>query len=148
MNKEQNEIIPVILGAIGVIGFLYLISSDENPHRKAPRRPRREKNSFEDISLALEESSPRETIQSEAVRSLVETTLKGVSPSILNNSDSIKSLRVKYPSSERFLTSKKTFTSITPESVSCEVNIRKYPDEYYNLSKKAQWKYRKRSTCL
>lgn len=137
--SEPNWTPLLVLGGIFAIG--YLLSDDPKPQRRRTRVS----NSSNVKNLTLVGAPSREELRMKKLDDGVDLGEKPPQedPKTLINSPSTTFRREKYPSSERSLTSKNILISRSPLIVPCVSYIRKYPDSYYSLSSKQQWKFRK-----
>lgn len=144
MTKGEEDFLKASAVFLGFGVLIWLLDDDV----KKPQRRNLEKN----VSLGKNlnsgrRNSPRENFEFPVPLKVVPVVpIKETSvPNRDFTKDSKILSRCNTSSSVKDFTSKKTFNSITPSNILS--TIRKYPSEYYLLSKKQQWKFRKRSSC-
>lgn len=127
--QQSDRIALGIFTGIAIVGLLYVTSEEGEDHKK-PRRKRR--------TLMPDRTHSRDGFVADGSLDFKETEVNSVSPSLSANIDSIKSRSSGTNSVSKSRTSSEIFKSTLPS----KSLIRKYPDHYYTLSKKNQWKFR------
>lgn len=144
MNSNEPELLKGVLALGAIVGggilLSYLLEEDPKPRRRATKSLEGKKRNRPERTLTREKSDSEKSL----VEDRLGLTENQVPPKREDNSASRISRSEKYSPSVTSLTSKKNLTSTVPVKVSSgETGIRKYPDYYYKLSQKAQWKFRK-----
>lgn len=133
-DSEKPWLIALGVLSVGFVGYYVYHNDKEEKRQKLQRRVRKTRTLVKDLpgSRDLEEPIvPKSTDE------------KLSSPRILAQIDSTRTRSSGIFPKSSPTTSKLSLISIRPSNGS--EGSRKYPIEYYSLSKKAQWKFRKRN---
>lgn len=118
------------IGCVLFFGTIaYSLSDEDSNHRRLRRRTLiKDRTGARDLSESSESNKNTEKLKSPSFSDNAVSTISRSSDSNLRS---------------KFLTSKNTGSCTTPSN---NLVIRKYPEKYYTLSKKAQWKFRQKIT--